>query len=215
MATKASKTSKTKPAQAASCVQVAHLALLPLFVAMQDRSAENQAIAGSRSSAEVKILCTLWDASTDRKADGIALLGDGEKGTKKAAGVKGTLADELVKKYAEKLSVSVRGEISQCRKVYANLGNPAMRAIAEKSGIRAAYDSLKATPEAKDAGAGTTTKVGGTAMERAVAILSEPDGFDALYAALRGYFLKASDSIGVSKLAEIELHMMAKTKKTA
>lgn len=203
-----------KETAVASAVQAAHSALIAILSTYQDQTAANVVASESRSKLECATLITLWTASVDRAADCIALLGDGQKSTKKVDGVKGSVVDALVKQYADKLHVNVRSEVHKMRTVFQHLHIPAVREAAEKRGLRAAYDTAKPKAAAEVAAAPAVAPVG-SAMDRVTAILSEEGGFDAAIAALRSYFVKAADSIGLSKLGEVEVHLMSKTKKQA
>jgi hypothetical protein len=206
---------RTKPAksQVATAVQAAHAVLLPILCTLQDVTQANVLAGESRSKQVCAALIALYDNSTNRAADGIALLGDGKKGTKKDDGVKGSIVDALVKQYGDKLHVNVRSEVSKMRIVYAELHNPLVRKAAEENGLRAARNIAKPKAAAETEVA-VATKPAGTVVDRAVAILSEDGGFDAMLTALRSHFVRAADSIGLSKMSEIEVHLMSKTKKT-
>jgi hypothetical protein len=206
--------SKAKKTAVASAVQAAHSALITILCTYQDQTAANVAATESRSKQECAILITLWTASVDRAADCIALLGDGQKSTKKVDGVKGSVVDALVKQYADKLHVNVRSEVHKMRTVFHGLHLPAVREAAEKRGLRAAYEAAK-PKAAAEVEVAVAAKPAGSAVDRVAAILLEEGGFDAALTALRSYFVRAADSIGLAKLSEVEVHLSSKTKKTA
>jgi hypothetical protein len=198
---------KLSKKNAVSAAVVAHNALYPLLVGLQDQTQANVDAGASRSKAMVETLIALRANSTDYAADCIVILGDGLKGTKKDAGTKGTLADELAKAYGDKLHVSVRSQIAIIRKVAANIDVPAVREAAPK-GIRAMYDTLKAKTETTVVDAAPAAAAYSQAMM--VALVAEH--FDDAVFAMRAYLLRAADAIGVNKIGELEVHLHSKTR---
>jgi hypothetical protein len=217
MAKNASKTSKTIPvdlshAKTPTPADVALATLLPIFAGLQDRTSENVTLGTSRSAAIVAVIKTLHETSTDYSADCVKVLGDGNKGTKKDEGTKGTLADALTAKYGNALHVAVRNELAYARIVAANWNIVAVREAAEKSGLRKARDVAKpkAAPEAAPAAPAAPVTYSQAQMVEMVA-----NHFDDAIFAVRAYLLRCADSIGVAKLGEIEVHLANKTRKQA
>jgi len=193
-------------------IAIALATLFPLFSALQNRTSENVTLGASRSAGIVAAIKTLHATSTDYAADCVALLGDGKKGTKKEDHAKGTLADALSAKFGDKLHVSVRNETAWARIVASNWNIPAVREAAEKSGLRKARDVAKpkATPEATPEATPVSAQF---AKDTALAWIHAH--LDEALEAVRGDLLRAADSIGVSKLAELEIHLNSKTRKQA
>ena len=218
MAKNASKTSKTIPvtlshAKTPTPAEIALATLLPLFEALQERTSENQKTGVTRSAGIVAAIATLHATSTDYAADRAVLLGDASKGTKAVDGSKGTLCDALNAKYGKaNLHVIVRNEMTWARIVAENWNIVAVREAAEKSGLRKARDVAKpkAPPEAPPVAVPVSAQ---SAKDTALAWIHAH--LDEALEAVRGDLLRAADSIGVSKLAELEIHLNSKTRKQA
>lgn len=193
-------------------VAIALASLLPVFDALQTQTDASIVLGTSRSASICATIKALHESSTDYAADCVTLFGDGLKHTKKAAGVKGTLADALVAKYSDKLHVNVRAEISRARTVAANWNNPAVRDAAEKSGIRKAYDVAKPKAASEATPVAPVTPV---AYSQATMVELVAAHFDDALFAIRAYLLRAADSISVAKLGEIECHLANKTRKVS
>ena len=211
MAKNASKTSKTS--SIAAPVAVAYATMFPQFDALQVRTTDNKVAGISRSKVIVGAIALLHATSTDYAADTVALLGDGNKGTKKDdEGTKGTLADALTAKHGNLLEVSVRNELSWARIVAANWNIVAVREAAEKSGLRKARDVAK--PRAKPETAPETATVAPQYSQSQMVEMVANHFDDAIFA-VRAYLLRCADSIGVAKLGEIEVHLANKTRKAS
>jgi len=216
MSSKSSKSSKsagTPATPVATPVQIALASMLPLFCALQERTTENVALGTSRSAGIVAAIGTLHKTSTDFAADRVALLGDANKGTKRADGTKGALVEALSAKYgANSLHVSVRNECAWARIVCENWNVPAVREAAEKSGLRKARDVAK--PKAKPETSATPPSVE-KPYSQSEAVEFVAAHFDDVVYAMRAYLLRAADSIGIAKLGELEVHLSSKTRKTS
>lgn len=106
----------------------------------------------------------------------------------------------------------VRNDLSLIRAVLENSGNPAVIA-ALPNGLRAAYNARKPKAEKPDKTAAPEVKPeANPSYSQAYMVALVAQHVDDAIFALRDYLIRAKDGVGISKVAEIEMHLANKTK---
>lgn len=191
--------------------QIAHAALLPVFLTYASEVAESGKRTASRSKAICDAIAAMFAAYAN-DAPGymracVNLFGNGIK--TKDERVTGTLYDALKAQNVTDGTVYVT--LHHAREVALAYVKDDVRKVASEKGLRAAYNTAKPKAKSEGASADTSAEKPSAAWSPSMAIALVNEHFDDVLVALQAYFVRAKDSISLAKLGEIENHLNQKT----